>query len=168
MTDNGACNITNYTNILDYIFIFVYLLLSTYSICLTLAIICRLPNVFCYTPINTNNISYFSKSQSSFETMHNFYKFSSLATLASFVFYSIEKRAKIFRKKSCYLAFVSLLVISSIRLILIIKCNPSIQNPGPWQPTIFYQNVQGFIPWRDLANPHPALNTEKIKSYKVI
>ena len=35
-------------------------------------------------------------------------------------------------------------------------CNSSIINPGPWQPTIFYQNVQGLIPFGELNNPNPA------------
>ena len=40
-------------------------------------------------------------------------------------------------------------------------CNPSIVNPGPWQANIFYQNVQGLIPFSELSNPNPSLNMEK-------
>ena len=86
----------------------------------------------------------------------------SFTYLTLYLHYFVKYRTKFFRKRSHYLTSACLFFISAIRLFLIVICNSSIINPGPWQPTIIYQNVQGLIPFGELNNPNPVLNIEKI------
>ena len=52
--------------------------------------------------------------------------------------------------------------------MLITIINPSLLNPGPTNTknltsySVYYQNVQGLIPFRELSEEHPALHTSKI------
>ena len=64
-----------------------------------------------------------------------------------------------------------LLWLSLFQFILLFKCNPSICNPGPDTSvqfktssglSVFYQNVQGLIPFSNLAEDHPQLDNNKI------
>jgi endonuclease/exonuclease/phosphatase family metal-dependent hydrolase len=51
----------------------------------------------------------------------------------------------------------------SLNILLILVSNMSLLNPGPAsQVSVFYQNVRGLIPWSELANPNPRLDTNKI------
>ena len=55
--------------------------------------------------------------------------------------------------------------LCGLNLSLIIICNTSILNPGPNvnRPlSVFYNNVQGLINYRDLASNSPPLNTTKL------
>ena len=90
-----------------------------------------------------------------------YFEFVSIIYTISYIHFYIRHKLKILRKRTHRLVSVCLFFTSIIRL-LIVMCNPSIINPGPWQPTIFYQNVQGLIPFGELNNPNPSLNMEKI------
>ena len=76
-----------------------------------------------------------------------------------------------------YLKFLShsttycLLWLSLFQFIFIFICNPSISNPGPDSPykhkfsstlSVFYQNIQGLIPFGNLAENHPVLDNNKL------
>ena len=54
------------------------------------------------------------------------------------------------------------LYIMSINLILITIINPSMLNPGPQNLSVYYQNVQGLIPFSQLGSVHPLLDRSKI------
>ena len=56
------------------------------------------------------------------------------------------------------------------KFIFLFICNPSISNPGPDSPykhklsstlSVFYQNIQGLIPFGNLAENHPVLDNNK-------
>ena len=91
-----------------------------------------------------------------------YFSFVSLAVLPSFLFLCFKHRKHIFRKRTSFLISVGMFFLSIIRLTLIVICNPSIINPGPWQPNILYQNVQGLIPFGELGKTNPVLNLDKI------
>ena len=55
-----------------------------------------------------------------------------------------------------------LLAFLTINFLLIAIVNPSILNPGPKYLSVYYQNVQGLIPFSNLSNPHPMLDRTKI------
>ena len=64
-----------------------------------------------------------------------------------------------------------LLWLSLFQFIFLFICNPSICNPGPDTSvqfktcsglSVFYQNVQGLIPFSNLAEDHPQLDYNKI------
>ena len=56
----------------------------------------------------------------------------------------------------CYWSFL-------INFLVITIVNPSLLNPGPIQNiSVAYQNVQGLIPFSQLDNEHPTLDTTKI------
>ena len=53
----------------------------------------------------------------------------------------------------------------TINARLIIECWPSIKNPGPHNKkdlSVYYQNIQGLIPFSYLGNDHSILNDTKI------
>ena len=66
--------------------------------------------------------------------------------------------------KVLYIKF--LLLILLILFLFIATINSSLKNPGPDTPIkglcIFYQNVQGLIPFTDLSKKHPNLDNTKI------
>ena len=67
-----------------------------------------------------------------------------------------------FQKKCCrYICCISLWYFL-LNFILITIVNPSLLNPGPKQFSVYYQNVQGLIPFSALADSHPSLNMNKI------
>ena len=64
-----------------------------------------------------------------------------------------------------------LLWLSLFQFIFLFICNPSVCNPGPDTSvqfktssglSVFYQNVQGLIPFSNLAEDHPQLDYNKI------
>ena len=57
------------------------------------------------------------------------------------------------------------------KFIFLFICNPSISNPGPDSPykhkfsstlSVFYQNIQGLIPFGNLTENHPVLDNNKL------
>ena len=52
---------------------------------------------------------------------------------------------------------VSIIYVMSLNFILIGIVNPSMLNPGPQNLTVYYQNIQGLIPFSHLSNDHPPL-----------
>ena len=54
------------------------------------------------------------------------------------------------------------LCIIALNFLLIGIVNPSMLNPGPSSLKVYYQNVQGLIPFSDLDNQQPRLNMTKI------
>ena len=56
----------------------------------------------------------------------------------------------------------SLLYIMTLNFLLICIINPSMLNPGPKNLKVYYQNVQGLIPFSHLASDHPSLDRTKI------
>ncbi len=56
-----------------------------------------------------------------------------------------------------------------MNLVMIVLINPSLVNPGPINPgsgslsnlSVYFQNVQGLIPFGELANEHPMLDNDK-------
>ena len=49
-----------------------------------------------------------------------------------------------------------------LNFLLIGIVNPSLLNPGPRNLSVYYQNVQGLIPFSHLKSSHPTLNQSKI------
>ncbi len=72
----------------------------------------------------------------------------------------------IFRGKLGKCLSVMFVWLFSLNLFLIIVVNPGIVNPGPSSHStkfsIFYCNVQGLIPFGDLANANPSLHHTKL------
>ena len=56
----------------------------------------------------------------------------------------------------------SILSILTVNFLLIAISNPSMLNPGPNNLSLFYHNVQGFIPFSQLSSAHPKLDHTKI------
>ena len=62
---------------------------------------------------------------------------------------------------------VSILWVHTVNFYLIIKIYPPIKNPGPNsnfknELTVYYQNVQGLIPFGQLRKEHPVFNDAKL------
>ena len=82
--------------------------------------------------------------------------------------YNVLRYAKNSNSLSCYKSFRKYLIwITISNMILLTVCNMSITNPGPatknnMKLSVFYQNVQGLIPIKDLGNENPLLNTTKV------
>ena len=57
-----------------------------------------------------------------------------------------------------------LIAVSTINFLLIAIVNPSMLNPGPSGSnlSVYYQNVQGLIPFSNLGDSHPILNRTKV------
>ena len=75
------------------------------------------------------------------------------------------------QKLLLYTTTSCLLWLSLFQFIIPFICNPSISNPGPNSSrqfktstdlSIFYQNVEGLIPFSNLAQDHPQLDNNKI------
>ena len=67
-----------------------------------------------------------------------------------------------FRKRfSRYFCFTSLWCFL-LNFLLITIINPNLLNPGPKELLVYYQNVQGLIPFSALADSHPNLNINKV------
>ena len=76
-----------------------------------------------------------------------------------------------YQKPLLYTTTSCLLWLSLFQFIILFICNPSISNPGPNSScqsktstdlSVFYQNVQGLIPFSNLAQDHPQLDNNKI------
>ena len=55
-----------------------------------------------------------------------------------------------------------ILLLLTINFLLIAIVNPSLLNPGPHNLSVYYQNVQGLIPFSNLNCPDPKLDRTKI------
>ena len=55
-----------------------------------------------------------------------------------------------------------ILWLFGLNFLLIGIVNPSIFNPGPSSLKVYYQNVQGLVPFSELSNPQPRLDMTKI------
>jgi len=64
-------------------------------------------------------------------------------------------------KCSKFLGCISLWFVL-LNFLLITIVNPGLLNPGPNSLSVFYQNVQGLIPFSALSDTHPSLNINKI------
>ena len=76
-----------------------------------------------------------------------------------------------YQKLLLYTTSSCLLWLSILQFIFLFICNPTICNPGPISSpqvktssdlSIFYQNVQGLIPFSNLSQDHPKLDSNKI------
>ena len=76
-----------------------------------------------------------------------------------------------YQKLLFYTTLSCLRWLSLLQFIFLFICNPTICNPGPISSpqfktssdlSIFYQNVQGLIPFSNLAQDHPKLDNNKI------
>ena len=66
-------------------------------------------------------------------------------------------------KKRSYRLICNIIMWSYIaNFILIAIVNPSMLNPGPSQLSVYYQNVQGLIPFSHLRYEHPSLDVNKL------
>ena len=68
-----------------------------------------------------------------------------------------SKTSRVRQLVSCML--VALFILN---FLLIAIVNPSLLNPGPQILSVYYQNVQGLIPFSNLDDAHPKLNRSKI------
>ena len=55
-----------------------------------------------------------------------------------------------------------ILALLILNFLLICIINPNLLNPGPTNLSVYYQNVQGLIPFYDLNKPQPKLDETKI------
>ena len=82
----------------------------------------------------------------------------------------VRNKAKIyFRNSSSALHITHKLCFSLSRInkILIVISNTSILNPGPTNNvSVFYQNIQGLIPFSNLADNCPNLDVTKVAELK--
>ena len=60
-----------------------------------------------------------------------------------------------------FMSFTTLSILT-ISYLLIAIANPSIKNPGPNYLNIYYQNVQGLTPFKQLGKPNPSLVDAKV------
>ena len=71
-------------------------------------------------------------------------------------YFKIKKRST--KYIVCSIVWIYLFNFLSVSIV-----NPSLLNPGPDNSlTVFYQNVQGLVPFGDLNNPNPNLNVTKL------
>ena len=57
--------------------------------------------------------------------------------------------------------------ISALNLILLVICNPGMQNPGPSKHfAVLYQNVRGFVPFSGLGEKIMPLDSDKILDFQ--
>lgn len=57
---------------------------------------------------------------------------------------------------------MSILLLLTLNFLLIAISNPSMLNPGPNHISVYYQNVQGLIPFSQLNSKQPHLDKSKI------
>ena len=57
---------------------------------------------------------------------------------------------------------MSILLLLTLNFLLIAISNPSMLNPGPNHLSVYYQNVQGLIPFSQLNSKQPHLDKSKI------
>ena len=57
--------------------------------------------------------------------------------------------------------------ISALNLVLLVMCNPGIQNPGPSKHfSVLYQNVRGFVPFSGLGERIMPLDSDKVLDFQ--
>ena len=71
-----------------------------------------------------------------------------------------------FHKRHVRILAYSGILFTFLNFLLITIVNPSLLNPGPKNLDVFYQNVQGFIPFKDLSSDNPSLNFTKIFEFQ--
>ena len=89
--------------------------------------------------------------------LHSFSSNSSTSTPNSVIFILFGK----LNKKSSILTCSIVSWLFFINFLLIAIFNPSLLNPGPGL-SVYYQNVQGLVPFGSLRDEHPPLNDSKI------
>ena len=111
----------------------------------------------------------FNLSQSKFQRHIIYqvnYKFKFTNSNTNFVMFLV-----CYQKLLLYTTTSCLLWLSLFQFIILFICNPSISNPGPNSScqfktstdlSIFHQNVQGLIPFSNLAQDHTQLDNNKI------
>ena len=80
---------------------------------------------------------------------------------------TISHLSKVLGKFVSSLMKTCIIWLSIINFVLVVVANPSIKNPGPVKEKVsdlkvFYQNVQGLIPFGFLSDPNPKLNVTKV------
>ena len=68
------------------------------------------------------------------------------------------------RVKNCLTSI--LLFIMMLNFLMIAIINTSLLNPGPQNLKVFFQNVQGFVPFSSLKNTNPVLDQTKLFELK--
>ena len=66
---------------------------------------------------------------------------------------------------TCKKVDLDILWVHTVNFYLIIKAYPAIKNPGPNfknELTVYYQNIQGLIPFGQLGKEHPVFNNAKL------
>ena len=53
-----------------------------------------------------------------------------------------------------------------INFLLIAIVNPGLLNPGPANLSVYYQNIQGFIPFKELHSNNPSFNFTKLLEFQ--
>ena len=77
----------------------------------------------------------------------------------------VRKSSKIHNTRLTNITYALCLWILVLNFLLIAICNPNMKNPGPQienNYSVFYCNVQGLIPFGELASENPMLNISKI------
>ena len=77
----------------------------------------------------------------------------------------VRKSSKIHNTRLTNIAYALCLWTLVLNFLLIAICNPNMKNPGPQienSYSVFYCNVQGLIPFGELASENPMLNISKI------
>lgn len=73
-----------------------------------------------------------------------------------------------FSKRSSHLLYNLIVWLFAINFLMICIINPSMLNPGPdsyqenYNPSVYFQNVQGLIPFSNLNDDHPYLDRTKV------
>ena len=70
------------------------------------------------------------------------------------------------KNKSDRALCAALVWTSLLNFLLIAIVNPSLLNPGPSNLSVFYQNVQGLIPFGELGQAHPKLDQNKLLEFQ--
>ena len=101
-----------------------------------------------------------------FFAMHVLYRYykqncGSCLGICAFLESAVVKNAYIKGRMGKFLS-VSIIWLYLLNLMLIVIANPAIVNPGPGSNlSVYFQNVQGLIPFGELKNDHPMLDNTK-------
>ena len=133
------------------LFSFSYLLYSMYSFCITLAFLVDILSSPQVAVSNYNNEFTIHIPNPLHSTNLWILYSGSVFT----IFLSMLVRHKINRARISNLAIRIILFISIVRLSLIVISNSSILNPGPNGLSVYFQNVQGLIPFSELGEKVP-------------
>ena len=92
------------------------------------------------------------------QILHEYYSEQSrLKSLSPAVLFFGSKTTRLRQLVSCLI-----IALLTLNFLLIAIVNPSLLNPGPQNLSVYYQNVQGLIPFSNLRDTHPILNRTKI------